>query len=147
MKAMQHVFNTWFISILVATLIVFVCNQLQYASASLDEGLFPFLFPVLFYVLVAAAPSFFISWAFLALIEKSSYLSYEKLFLWFLAAILSVVLNVSIPVLIFTREIFSTELFFLFWPAYVAVVITIILRLKHFFSFLNKTTHHETSMV
>ena len=147
MKTPVHVFNTWFMSILVAALIVFVYQQLQYASVSSNEGLFPFLFPVLIYVLIAATPSFFISWVFLALIEKTSYSSYEKLFLWFIAAILSVVLNVFIPVLVFTKEIFSTELLFIFWPAYLAVVITILLRLKQFFSFINKTTHHETNMV
>jgi len=141
MKTFLHVFNTWIVSIFIAAFISFVCEL------NSNEWFDPFLFPVFFYFLVAAIPSFFISRAFLALIQQAAYSNYEKLFLWFFTAIVSVVLNIFILLLVFVREIISTEIIFLFWPAYAAVVVTIVLRSKQFFSLVNKTTHHETNLV
>lgn len=138
MKIFLHVLNTWFISILIALLI---------AVIYINEVFQPYLVVALLYVVALGSLSFFISWGFLALIQQASWSSYEKLFLWFFVAIVSVALNIFILLLLFVREMISPETFFFFWPAFAAVIITITLRVKQFFSLINKTTHHETSMV
>lgn len=147
MKTFLHILNTWLASILMVLLISFIYVQFLYGPANFIEWFSPALFMVLFYCMLAATPSFLISWAFLALIKQVSYSNYEKLLLWLLAAIVSISLNIFILFLLFAGEIISPEIIFFFWPAYAAVVITITLRLKQFFSFINKTNHHETNMV
>jgi hypothetical protein len=147
MKIFLHVLNTWVLSILIAVLMLFVYEQFEFSPANSNLRVDPLFFLAIFYVMVAGMPSFFISWAFLAIIQKTSYTSYEKLFLWLLAAILSIALNVLILWLALIGEIASIENFFIFWPAYAGVAVTIIVRLKQFFSMINKTTYHETNMV
>jgi hypothetical protein len=147
MKMFLHILNTWLASILMALLVSFIYAQFLYGPADFIGWFSPASCLVLFYCMLSATPSFLISWALLALIKQASYSNFEKLFLWLLAAIVSISLNIFILLLLFAGEIISLDIFFIFWPAYAAVVITIILRLKQFFLLVNKTTPHETNLV
>ena len=148
MKKFLHVLNTWLVSILILLLGYFIYDQFTYNTGDFDEWFNdPELFLVLFYAMIITVPSFFISWVFLSIIQKTCYSNYEKLFLWFMAVIIATVLNILIVALIFYDELPPVDIFFFFWPAYVAAVISILIRLKQFFSLINKATSHETNMV
>jgi hypothetical protein len=145
MKTFLHVLNTWLLSILV--MLPLAIGYERYLDGDFYALYDPELVLVLLVCLVTAIPSFFISWIFLAIIRRAFYTIYEKLFLWLLAAIVSIVLNIFILLLVFGEVTISPEIFFLFWPAYAAVIVTILLRLKQFFSLINKTIEHETNLV
>ena|SRR5258705_12167027 len=147
MKTFLHVLNTWLISVLITLMIAFGYEVLINNPSDFKGLPNPTLLLILFYCLLAATPSFLISWAFLVLIKPTSYSIYEKLLLWFLTVFLSVVLNIFIAVLVIAPEIISLGIFFFFWPVYVSIVVTIILRLKQFLLLINKTPKHETNMV
>lgn len=147
MKLFIHVFNTWIISLLMGCLILLFYINLSVNSASSAEWFSLSFIPTFMFILVLALPSLFISMWFLSLIRKTAYSVYEQFFLWYLAAIAAITVNVIIPVLIFLGGISSINDFYIFWPAYTAVVLTITIRLKQFFSFTNKTTEYENDLV
>jgi hypothetical protein len=103
--------------------------------------------PAFFGICLLGSPSFFVSWAFLSVINRTYYSQYEKLFLWYLSVIISIIVNLLLISFLIGREFISLETILLFWPAYTAAVITITIRLKQFFSLTNKNTDHETQLV
>ncbi len=151
MKTFLHVLNSWLLSIFIALFFLILWARYEDGVFSLLSD--PYLMPVLLFCFAGAIPSFFISWLFLEIILNLSYSNYEKYFLWAFAVVLSIIFDIIVVLFIldgFTLGIkatFYSGIFFYFWPAYLAAIVGILIRLQQFFSLINKTKTHETNMV
>ena len=139
MNLFLHTFYTWIVAIL---LLVVGLTGYTFLSSALygQAGWFaPDLFSTLFFIMVAGSPSFLIAWALLFCITTSGFASSEKFFLWILAAVASIVMNLILLLLVFADEILDLETLLYFWPAYLAAIVAIGFRVKQFFFLIHKT--------
>lgn len=134
-----HTFYTWLVSIL---LLVIGLTGYTFLFSVLygRAGWFtPDLFSTLFFVMIAGSPSFLLAWALLFCITLSGFTPSEKFFLWIIAAVASIVMNIALLLLAFDDEIFNLDALLYFWPAYLATIVAIAFRAKQFFFLIHKT--------
>ena len=89
--------------------------------------------------MVASSPAFLMAWGVLSIIIMSAYSQVEKIGLWILAVILSIVINIICLLLVFAREEISREMLWMCWPAYLSAAVVITIRSKQFFSLIHKS--------
>lgn len=139
MNLFLHTFYTWVVSILL--LVISLTGYTFFCSALYGQaGWFaPDLFSTLFFIMVAGSPSFLIAWALLFCITTSRFAPFEKFFLWILAAVASILMNLILLLLFFADEILDLDTLLYFWPAYLAAIVAITFRVKQFFYLIHKT--------
>lgn len=139
MNLFLHTFYTWIVSILLLV-IGLIGYTFLYSALYGQAGWFaPDLFSTLFFITVAGTPSFLIAWALLFCIITSGFAPSEKFFLWIIAAVASVVMNIALLLLVFADEVLNLDTLLYFWPAYLATIVTIAFRVKQFFLLIHKT--------
>lgn len=127
MKIFTHVFNTWFI----ANLFHPICWVVWLVCEGNEIEMFGWLY-LFIGGLLLSIPSFLLSWILLRGIFLLGYNIYEKLFLWYLAVIISILFGVTIIALIIIGKYFSADELVLCVPSIVAAILSISVRYKSF---------------
>jgi hypothetical protein len=146
MKLFKHVFYSWVLAIAVTLTGIFIYDLVVHMSWQ-PGYLFRFqLITIAIGAYLVAIPSFFIGVIFFQYIYSTGYTVYEKSLLWFIAAILSVILNVLFIPLVFAPEMIGMDLILFPWPAYAGVIAALSLRHRYFLQlFIASGQEQETS--
>lgn len=140
MKTFLHVLYTWLAANFIYYFIWLLIDLFVFSNDFNTQFFSADIFIFFSFILLASIPSFLVSLAFVNAIIPSSYSDGAKLFLWYLATVFTVSLNIILPILIFAGSkiyLFSEELILIGLPAIGAVFISISIRYKQFFNLLN----------
>ncbi len=138
MRLLQHTFNSWFLSIFSLATVLFLVDMVQgnpdsFFYIGFSEYLLLLLFGFLF-----GLPSFLIAWGLLSVIIFSYHTPTDKFFLWYVAVILSVVINTLLIMGFWVSDDFTFQGLLFFWPVYLAVIVVVSFRHRQFFNLIYK---------
>lgn len=138
MKLFLHALNSWFLSIFSLATVLFIAEMLQGNPGNLFYiGLSEYLLLLLFGLLLGL-PSFLIAWGLLSFVIYSYHTPNEKFFLWYVALILSVVINTFLIMGFWFSDDFTFQGLLFFWPVYLAGIVVVSFRYKQFFNLIYK---------
>jgi hypothetical protein len=131
MKFFCHVLYSWLLAIAIVLIGLYSYEMitLPYSPRNFFTSQ---LFMVPFIAMLVALPSLFLGLLFLRFIQTTQYTVLEKFLLWYVAALIAVILNIVFLAMLFAPQMIEPVTFFSFWPAYVAVIITLSIRVKYF---------------
>ncbi len=139
MNYFLYTFYTWILSLLVLVAGLAGYNYYLFATGQSFNWFFPEFIAVIFFLLVVSSPAFLMAWGVLSIIIMSGYSQVEKIGLWILAVILSIVINVICLLHVFAREEISPGILWMSWPAFLSAAVDIVIRSKQFFSLIQKS--------
>jgi len=139
MNYFLYTFYTWILSLLVLVVGLAGYDFYLFAAGQSFDFFFPEFIALIFFLMVASSPAFLMAWGVLSIIIMSAYSQVEKIGLWILAVILSIVINIICLLLVFAREEISREMLWMCWPAYLSAAVVITIRSKQFFSLIHKS--------
>ena len=132
MKFFDHVLYSWLLAVAIALAGSFI-YELIITHTSLTHELFSrSLLSVGLVAFLVALPSLVIALLFFWFIQLTQYSVSEKFFIWCLAALVSVILNIVFMGLLFAPEMIEPRTFLFLWPAYPAIIISLSVRYKYF---------------
>ncbi len=140
MKLFLHTLNSWGLSIFSLVTVLLVISLFHGAGDDFYYVRFGEYIALLFFSIVAGSPSLFIAWFLLPVIIELSFSEFEKLIVWYMTVIGSIVANVVLALIVFPFEAISPDVLLNFWPAYLAAFIILTLRCKQFFNLIYKKT-------
>lgn len=139
MNYFLYTFYTWILSLLVLVAGLAGYDFYLFAAGQSFDWFFPELIAVIFFLMVASSPAFLMAWGVLSIIIMSGYSQVEKIGLWILAVILSIVINVICLLHVFARKEISPGILWMSWPAFLSAAVVIVIRSKQFFSLIQKS--------
>jgi len=132
MKFFGHVLYSWILAIAIALAGSFI-YELVITNTRLTYELFSrSLLAIGLVAFLVALPSLVIALLFFWFIQMTLYSVLEKFFLWCLAALTSIILNIVFIGLLFAPEMIEPRIFLFLWPAYPAVIISLFVRYRYF---------------
>ena len=131
MKLFCHVLYSWLLAIAVMLFGLFIYGLMTMPYIPSDF-FSPELLVIPFSAMLVALPSLLLSLLFLRFIQITQYTVLERFFLWCLAALIAVLLNIVFVALLFAPEEINPDTFLSFWPAYAAVILSLSFRYKYF---------------
>ena len=147
MKVFKHVFYSWAVAITITLTGIFAYDLV--ISFSYQAGyIFHFqLIALAIGAFVVATPSLFISVLFFQYIYSTYYTVYEKFLLWYVAALVSVILNILFIPLIFAPDMIGIDLILFPWPACAGLVLSLSFRYKYFIRLFTETAGDKNIIV
>ena len=139
MNYFLYTFYTWILSLLVLVAGLAGYDFYFFAAGQSFDWFFPEFIAIIFLLMVASSPAFLMAWGVLSIIIMSGYSQVEKIGLWILAVILSIVINIICLLLVFAREEISPGILWMSWPAFLSAAVVIVIRSKQFFSLIHKS--------
>ncbi|MGC4037339.1 MAG: hypothetical protein QM764_15370 [Chitinophagaceae bacterium] len=128
----RYVFYSWALAIVI-TLCGFATYEFITGYGELHLNFFSLSMLIIpFIASIIASPSLFISYVFLHFIATTSYTLYEKLALWYISALIAVIINIVSLAMLFVESALDAQTYFMFWPAYLATIVSISFRYKQF---------------
>ena len=146
MRIFLHVLFTWVLSNILNPVLLLIYFFIE--EDGFDTGNEANLFLMSFYIMILAIPSLLMAWPALFLIMNSKYEGFEKMLLWILACITSIILNISGVMFLIFGE-FVMEMLWLSLPASISLIIITLIRVNSFLALniQSKTIQHENNLV
>lgn len=141
MKFFLHTFFTWVLSILLLPVDYLLADFFFFSSNDflINPGVLLFL---VFLSFVFSSPAFLICWALLTMLIPSRFSPQEKLFLWVLGVLVTVISCTIVLLYLISGELLSMDILIVCWPAYLSTFLIILLRYQYFFNLLPKTNNN-----
>lgn len=127
MKVLAHVFNTWVIANFLHTVCWVIISA--WDGNLLEVQWIIFIF---FYTLFFSIPAFGLAWASLNLILLFAYSWHEKFFIWYVFAIISIILSICFLSIVLSKSFNLKEELAFFIPGIIATILSISVRYKSF---------------